>query len=85
KFEQTFETGIRSGDYPDLRTPITKLNQELLVMLRKDHLARAIPAGDVAVFLSLVRRYSDLVSEVHNCREQMDRLNLSIMERSPFI
>ncbi|MDP0495493.1 MAG: FUSC family protein [Verrucomicrobiota bacterium JB024] len=84
QFEQTFETGKRPASYPDLDTPNTRLNQELLVLFRQEHLNRTVPAGDVAVFLALVRRYSDLATETRNCRDIINGLDLTIMNRSPF-
>ncbi|MBC2593614.1 FUSC family protein [Ruficoccus amylovorans] len=84
EFERTFENGQASTTYPDLDTPVSQLTHELTAMLRKEHLNRSIAAGDVAVFLALVRRYTDLTTEARNCREMIKALDLSIMERSPF-
>lgn len=83
-FEAAFRTGRLPETFPDLAPPLRNLNRALWVLLRRDRAARPHSAEEVAVFLALVRRYRSLTAETRTCRELLGKLDLKILERSPF-
>lgn len=70
----------QSNSYPDIATPLSRLDSDLHAMLNQ----KDASSDEGASFLAIVRRYHDLINETYNCRTRIENLDLSIMNRNAF-